>query len=65
MPGMSGPELSKNIRNLHPEARSLFMSGYTEHGIVDHGVLHEGISLLNKPFTHSTLIQKVRELLSP
>jgi hypothetical protein len=41
----------------------LYMSGYTDSAIADHGVLESGTHLLHKPFTEETLIQKVREVL--
>jgi PAS domain S-box-containing protein len=64
MPGMSGPELAKQMKVVHPEARVLFMSGYTPDAIVHHGMLDEGISLLPKPFSRAGLTRKVNEILS-
>ena len=63
MPGMSGPELAKNLLELHPEPRWLFMSGYTESSIVRDGVLAQGVCLISEPFSRAALPQKVRELL--
>jgi two-component system, cell cycle sensor histidine kinase and response regulator CckA len=62
MPGMSGPELAKEIKKIHPETRILFVSGYTSDSIAHRGVLEEGVNLLTKPFTRSGLTQKVREV---
>lgn len=59
LPGMKGPELYERIRETHPEARVLYMSGYTENVIVNHGVLKEGIRFLAKPFTIRGLQEKV------
>jgi hypothetical protein len=39
------------------------MSGYTDDALGRRGVLEEGISFLQKPFTAATLSGKVREVL--
>jgi hypothetical protein len=41
----------------------LFTSGYTANVIVHHGVLKPGVEFLAKPFSGSSLAQKVREVL--
>jgi PAS domain S-box-containing protein len=64
MPGMSGRELARHISARRPQIRVLFMSGYTDNVIAQGGMLEEGISFLQKPFTPSVLIHKVREVLS-
>ena len=46
-----------------PPLRVIYMSGYTEEAIVQHGVLKLGIAFLNKPFTSQTLGEKIREVL--
>ena len=63
MPRMSGPELAARLASLHPEARVLYMSGYTENAIVHQGVLEPGTHSLQKPFVPETLIQKIRVVL--
>jgi two-component system cell cycle sensor histidine kinase/response regulator CckA len=63
MPGLSGPELSCRVADIRPAARVLFMSGYTEDAMIRHGVLAKGTILLEKPFTPSSLLRKVREVL--
>jgi CheY-like chemotaxis protein len=63
MPHMSGKELSDRIRAIYPRTKILFTSAYTESAIVHQGILGDGVMLLQKPFTPSTLANKVREVL--
>jgi signal transduction histidine kinase/CheY-like chemotaxis protein len=62
MPETRGTELADRVRTLRPAIRVLFMSGYTEGG-----VLQQGISIVSpyiqKPFTAATLRHKIREVL--
>jgi two-component system, cell cycle sensor histidine kinase and response regulator CckA len=64
MPGMSGRQLVDTLRSSRPEARVLFMSGYTDDAIGHHGILEEGVNFLQKPFPTASLLQKVREVLN-
>ncbi len=63
MPGISGRELSTVVRKERPEMKVIFMSGYTENIIVNHGVLEQGINYIAKPITPSVLTQKIRRVL--
>jgi PAS domain S-box-containing protein len=63
MPGMSGPRLAEELERDRPETAVLFMSGYTEHTVIERGSLREGITYLQKPFTPGVLIRRVREML--
>jgi CheY-like chemotaxis protein len=63
MPQASGPEVAKSLREKHPALKVLFMSGYTDQAIGHHGILGEGAELLEKPFTTSGLLRKVRSVL--
>jgi len=51
------------VAAIHPEISVLYMSGYTDNVIVHHGVLHQDVNFLQKPFTIHRLTQKVREAL--
>ncbi|NNE80164.1 MAG: PAS domain-containing protein [Silicimonas sp.] len=53
---LSGPELAKRIEDALPEAKILFISGFTENGIIHDGVLDVGVTLVQKPFTKEELL---------
>jgi len=63
MPHMSGKELADRMQVLFPHTKILFTSAYAENAIVQQGVLHKGVELLQKPFTPSALASKLREVL--
>ena len=63
MPGDSGPELVSWLVQQRPLLKVIYMSGYTEEAIVDHGVVNPGIAFLHKPFTAEALGRKLREVL--
>ena len=63
MPQMSGPDLARELRMLHPEIKILFMSGYTDGAIAMQGALPPDMPLVQKPFTSANLHRQVREAL--
>jgi CheY-like chemotaxis protein len=63
MPGMNGKELAEAAKQLRPELKVIFASGYMQSAIIHNGVLDAGVALLTKPFTLEALGQKVREVL--
>ena len=64
MPGMNGRELAERLAAERPGLRVLYVSGFTDHAVVRHGVLEEGIAFLSKPFDLGDLARTVREVLS-
>jgi len=60
MPSMSGPQLAQALQRERPDVPILFMSGYTDIGIQQHGVLSPGTQFLPKPYTPLGLLERVR-----
>jgi PAS domain S-box-containing protein len=63
MPQMSGREVFERVQSLHPETKVIFMSGYADGAVVQQGILEAGTVFLQKPFSASVLLQKIREVL--
>jgi CheY-like chemotaxis protein len=64
MPKMGGSELAHALQAASPSLKVIYMSGYTDDAIINHGVLKTGMSFIGKPFTEDNLIRKVQEVLS-
>src|SRR3954454_8857976 len=60
MPHMSGRELAERLCSARPMMKVLFMSGYTDHAVMNRA-LTPGSSFLQKPFTPETFARKVRQ----
>jgi two-component system cell cycle sensor histidine kinase/response regulator CckA len=63
MPRMSGRQLTQHLRNVRPEQKVLYMSGYPDDVLAQHRALGESVFLLQKPFEPDALARKVREVL--
>ncbi|HEY5059107.1 MAG TPA: response regulator [Gaiellaceae bacterium] len=64
MPGPSGRETAERIRTLFPDAKVLYMSGYTDDVVIrDGGAFEPGIAFIQKPFGPEQLGRCVREVL--
>jgi CheY-like chemotaxis protein len=63
MPGLSGPELARRLREERPEIGVLFVSGYSFEENVPAPDAASGTAYLAKPFDSTTLTAKVHHLL--
>ena len=61
MPGMNGAELAKQARNLHPDLKVLFVSGYP--GDALEGLDTDGFEFLPKPYRLEELHRRIRGIL--
>lgn len=58
MPGMTGPQLVKRVKQLSPNTKAVLMTGYTSLESTD-----PDVPVLTKPFSSDVLLKKVEELL--
>jgi PAS domain S-box-containing protein len=63
MPGMNGPALAKRLHSSRPVLKVLYISGYTENSIEIQDELGSMTGFLQKPFSPTLLLHRVRELL--
>jgi PAS domain S-box-containing protein len=63
MPQIGGKALAAHLKDIEPDIKVLFMSGYTDDAIVHHGRLDPDTAFLHKPFSPATLARRVREVL--
>jgi two-component system cell cycle sensor histidine kinase/response regulator CckA len=63
MSRMTGRDLADALAERRPEARVVFMSGYTTDAVLRHGVIADRTNYLEKPFTPAALLWKVRDVL--
>ena len=63
MPEMGGKALAELLLARFPAMSVLYMSGYMDESIARRGLLAPGVALLQKPFTPTRLLQKIREVL--
>jgi len=63
LPHMNGRDLAGRLVQARPELKALYISGYTDKAIVQHGVLEAGVTFLQKPFSPAVLSRKVRAVL--
>ena len=63
MPGMSGPTLVGRVREEGGRTSILYTSGYADDALTGDGSRNERIQFLPKPYTGTTLLRKVREVL--
>ncbi len=61
--GMPGAQVAAQARELRPDLKVLFTTGYARNAIFHHGRLDKGVQLITKPFSFNDLAAKVRDVL--
>jgi len=64
MPGMDGPALARRLAEICPGMNVLYMTGYPDDVLAQHGVSPTDAHLIRKPFTVHALATRMRDILS-
>ncbi len=64
MPGMDGVRLAGIIGKARPDMKVLYISGYPDKTLADHGIADEAVNLLSKPFDARALAERVGHILA-
>jgi PAS domain S-box-containing protein len=62
--GMNGRQLADAARDTRPGLEVLFITGYAENAVLNHGHLEQGMHVLTKPFQMDTFARRVKGLIS-
>ncbi|MBL4907657.1 MAG: response regulator, partial [Sneathiella sp.] len=62
--GKNGPDIAKEGKEIQPDLKVLYMSGYTEEAFANHNLASQKSILLQKPFHKAELAEKVQMALS-
>lgn len=63
MPGMSGPDMIKQVSEQYPDLKVIFISGYGEDAFIETFGMERKFNFLSKPYTLKQLATKVKEVL--
>jgi two-component system cell cycle sensor histidine kinase/response regulator CckA len=63
MPGMTGDELARRVRQRRPEVKVLYLTGFSDQLFKEKGAMWEGEAFLDKPVSANALLQAVSLLL--
>jgi signal transduction histidine kinase/CheY-like chemotaxis protein len=61
--GLNGRQVADAARALRPDINVLFITGYAENAVLNHGHIERGMEVLTKPFAVSDLVSRVDRLL--
>jgi len=61
--GMNGVEIAEQAKQLQPNIKVIYTTGYAENSVVHNGKLDPGVTLVSKPYRRAELLEKVRQIL--
>ncbi len=60
---MNRRQIAESARRLRPDLQVLFITGYAENAVLNHGHIERGMEVLTKPFAVDDLVRRVSRLL--
>ena len=63
LPGLNGRQLVDQAREMRPNLKALFITGYAENATLANGFLDPGMEMITKPFTIAALTDKVSRMM--
>jgi PAS domain S-box-containing protein len=64
LPKLSGAGLAREVAKISPKAVTLYMSGYTDRGLVDYDPASPTVGFLQKPFALQTLLERIGQMIA-
>jgi CheY-like chemotaxis protein len=62
--GMNGRQMADAARVSRPDLKVLFITGYAENAVLNHGHLDPDMHVMTKPFAMAALAARIRELIT-
>lgn len=62
--GMNGRQLADAAREGRPDLKILFITGYAENAVLNHGHLEQGMQVMTKPFDMDIFAKRVKDLIA-
>jgi CheY-like chemotaxis protein len=59
--GMNGRQLADAARVTRPDLQVLFVTGYAENAVLNHGHLEPGMHVMTKPFPSDDFARRVKD----
>ncbi|MEJ7935601.1 PAS domain S-box protein [Sphingobium sp. AN558] len=63
LPGLNGRQVADGARQVRPDLKILFMTGYAENAALASGFLEPGMEMITKPFAMEALASRIRAML--
>ncbi len=62
--GMNGRQVAEAARLCRPELKVLFITGYAENTVFNHGHLQHGMQVVTKPFDINILAERIKTMIA-
>ena len=62
--GLNGRQVAEAARQLRPGLKVLFITGYAENAVLNHGHLDHGMQVVTKPFDMAELTRRIQAIIS-